>query len=116
VKVSTFGKLHSFPVDSLVYGQPLYVPNLQIAGRTHNAIFVTTENNSVYAFDADGKISTPLWHTNVGFPVPCSASQPVPKSNCNLVYLTSVVGMTSTPVIDPTQGPKARERTMSMVL
>jgi hypothetical protein len=32
VNVSTFGKLHSFPVDSLVYGQPLYVPNLQIAG------------------------------------------------------------------------------------
>jgi hypothetical protein len=104
VNVSTFGKLHSFPVDSLVYGQPLYVPNLQIAGGTHNVVLVITENNSVYAFDADYKVSTPLWHTHVGIPVPCSASQPVPGSNCNLVYLTPVIGITSTPVIDLTQG------------
>ncbi len=105
VNVNTFGKLHSFPVDSLIYGQPLYVPNLQIAGGTHNVVFVVTENNSIYAFDADDyKVSTPLWHTRVGTPVPCSASQPVPGSNCNLVYLTSVIGITSTPVIDLTQG------------
>jgi len=104
VNVSTFGKLHSFPVDSLVYGQPLYVPNLQIAGGLHNAVFVMTENNSVYAFDADYKVSTPLWHTHVGTPVPCSANQPVPGSNCNSVYLTSVIGITATPVIDLTQG------------
>jgi hypothetical protein len=104
VHVSTFGKLHSFPVDSLVYGQPLYVPNLQIAGGTHNVVFVITENNSVYAFDADYRVSTPLWHRHVGIPVPCSPSQPVPGSNCNLVYLTSVIGITSTPVIDLTQG------------
>jgi hypothetical protein len=106
VHVSTFGKLHSFLVDSLVYGQPLYVPNLQIAGGTHNVVFVITENNSVYAFDADYKVLTPLWHTRVGIPVPCSASQPVPGSNCNLVYLTSVIGITSTPVIDLTQGTR----------
>jgi hypothetical protein len=104
VNVSTFGKLHSFPVDSLVYGQPLYVPGLQIAGGVHNIVFVITENNSVYAFDADYKVSTPLWHTRIGLPVPCSASQPVPGSNCNLVYLTSVIGITATPVIDLTQG------------
>jgi hypothetical protein len=104
VNVSAFGKLHSFPVDSLVYGQPLYVPNLQIAGGVHNVVFVITENNSVYAFDADYKVSTPLWHTRVGIPVPCSASQPVPGSNCNSVYLTSVIGITATPVIDLTQG------------
>lgn len=104
VNVSTFGKLYSFPVDSLIYGQPLYVPNLQIAGVAHNVVFVVTENNSVYAFDADHKVSSPLWHTRVGIPVPCSASQPVPGSNCNSVYLTSVIGITATPVIDLTQG------------
>jgi hypothetical protein len=104
VNVGTFGKLYSFPVDSLIYGQPLYVPNLQIAGGAHNVVFVITEKNSVYAFDADNKVSTPLWHTQVGVPVPCSVNQPVPKSNCNLVYLTSVVGITSTPVIDLSQG------------
>jgi len=104
VNVSTFGKLYSFPVDSLIYGQPLYVPNLQIAGGTHNVVFVITENNSIYAFDADHKVSPPLWHTHVGIPVPCSANQPVPGSQCNSVYLTSVIGITSTPVIDLTQG------------
>src|SRR5580700_1604167 len=78
VNVSAFGKLHSFPVDSLVYGQPLYVPNLQIAGGIHNVVFVITENNSVYAFDADNKVSTPLWHTRVNIPVPCGTNQPVP--------------------------------------
>jgi len=104
VNVSTFGKLYSFPADSLIYGQPLYVPNLHIAGGTHNVVFVITENNSVYAFDADNKVSTPLWHTHVGVPVPCGVNQPVPKSNCNLVYLTSVIGITSTPVIDLSQG------------
>ncbi len=104
VHVSTFAKLYSFSVDSLIYGQPLYVPNMQIAGGTHNVVFVVTENNSIYAFDADHKVSTPLWHTRVNIPVPCSASQPVPGSNCNSVYLTSVVGITSTPVIDLTQG------------
>ncbi|HWY57074.1 MAG TPA: hypothetical protein VNZ03_21585 [Terriglobales bacterium] len=104
VNVSTFGKLHSFPLDSLAYGQPLYVPSLQIRGGVHNVVFVITENNSVYAFDADFKVSTPLWHTNLGIPVPCSASQPVSGSNCNLVYLTSVIGITATPVIDLTQG------------
>src|SRR4029077_17864057 len=50
VNLNTFGKLYSFPVDSLIYGQPLYVPNLQIAGGTHNVVFAITEKNSVYAF------------------------------------------------------------------
>src|SRR5262249_17442562 len=104
VNTRTFGKLYSFPVDSFIYGQPLYVPNLQIAGGTHNVVFVATENNSIYAFDADHKTSTPLWHTFIDTPVPCSTNQPAPGSNCNLVLLTPGVGITSTPVIDPTQG------------
>jgi hypothetical protein len=104
VNTSTFGKLYSFPVDSFIYGQPLYVPNMQIAGGTHNVVFVATENNSIYAFDADHKTSTPLWHTFVGTPVPCSTNQPAPGSNCNLVFLTPGVGITSTMTIDPAQG------------
>jgi len=104
VNVNTFGKLYSFPVDSLIYGQPLYVPNLNIGGGMHNVVFVVTENNSVYAFDADNKVSTPLWHTKGGIPVPCSKNQPAPGSNCNLVYLSTVIGITATPVIDLSQG------------
>ena len=105
VNVKTFGKLYTFPVDSLIYGQALYVPNLTINGSTHNVAFVATENNTIYAFDADNKVSNPLWRTHVGIPVPCSTNQPVTGSNCNLVYLTSTIGITATPVIDLTQAP-----------
>ncbi len=48
-----FGKLFMLPVDDEVWAAPLYVSNLQIAGGTHNVVYVATMNNSVYAFDAD---------------------------------------------------------------
>ena len=104
VNSGTFGKIFSCPIDASAYGQPLFVPNLSIAGATHNAVFVATEKNSVYAFDADGKSCTPLWHTSIGTAVPCSANLPVPRSNCNSVFGTSTIGITSTMFIDPTQG------------
>jgi hypothetical protein len=104
VNPSLFGKIFSCAVDSFVYGQPLFVPGLSIAGGTHNVVFVATENNSIYAFDGDGKTCTPLWHTSIGTPVPCSANSPASGTNCNLVLGTSTVGITSTMFIDPTQG------------
>jgi hypothetical protein len=104
VNVNTFGKLYSFPVDSLIYGQPLYVPNVPVNGTTHNLVIVATENNTIYSFDADNKVSTPVWKTHVGIPVPCSTNQPVTNSDCDLVLRTSVVGITATPLIDLTQG------------
>jgi hypothetical protein len=46
-----------------IFGQPLYVYNVAIAGKgTYNVIYVTTENDSVYAFDADGVNTMALWH------------------------------------------------------
>jgi len=91
-------------VDSFIYGQPLFMPKLSIGGVTHNVVYVATEKNSVYAFDADGKTCTPLWHRVIGTPVPCSMNSPVAGSNCNLVFQTSTIGITSTMFIDPTQG------------
>lgn len=104
VHATTFGKIFSCSVDSYIYGQPLFVPGLSIGGATHNVVFVATENNSIYAFDADGKSCTPLWHDFVDVPVPCTADSPEPGSNCNLVLGTPGVGITSTMFIDPTQG------------
>jgi hypothetical protein len=104
VNESRFGKRFSCAVDSYIYGQPLFMPGLSIAGATHNVVFVGTENNSVYAFDADGKTCTPLWHTSIGPPVPCSANSPASGTNCNSVLGTSTVGITSTMFIDPTLG------------
>jgi hypothetical protein len=105
VHAATFGKISSCEVDSFIYGQPLFVPNINIGGETHNAVFVATENNSIYAFDADGKTCTPLWHSFIDLPVPCSTNSPVQGSFCNLVFNTPAVGITSTMFIDPTQGP-----------
>src|SRR6266566_5493268 len=104
VNATTFGKKFSCSVDSFIYGQPLYMPKLTIAGGTHNVVFVATENNSVYAFDADGKTCTPLWHRFIGTPVPCTMDTPIPGNDCNLVFHTPGVGITSTMFIDPTQG------------
>jgi len=104
VNTILFGKIFACPVDSFIYGQPLFVPKLSIAGGTHNVVFVATENNSIYAFDADGKTCTPLWHRFIDTPVPCTTNSPVPANDCDRVFHTPGVGITSTMFIDPTQG------------
>ena len=52
-----------------VYAEPLYVSNLNMGALgTHNVVFVATENNDVYAFDAvnNGAGGGQLWHVNLG--------------------------------------------------
>src|SRR5580704_13072171 len=64
VNVNTFGKLFVIPTDGLVDAQPLYTPNLSIPGNgTHNVLFVATENDTVYGFDAD--TGATLWQATM---------------------------------------------------
>lgn len=50
---SQVGKLFSVAVDVQIYAQPLYLVNVQIAGATHNVVYVATEHDSLYAIDWD---------------------------------------------------------------
>ncbi len=113
VNTNSFGRLFTNNVDGYIFAQPLYVPNLPIPGQgTHNVVIVATEHDSVYAFDADGNGGVNgglLWHTNLG--VSAFTSQTASQNSLGGRYwsggyvdLTPEVGITGTPVIDPTTG------------
>ena len=98
VNVSQFGKLFSRTVDGQMYAQPLYVHAVTISNRVRNVVYVATEHNSVYAFDADdATASNALWQVNLGPSVAVSD-----LNSCS--DLQPEVGITGTPVIDPTTG------------
>lgn len=103
VKANRFGKLFSLPVDGDIYAQPLYLPALEIPGKgTHNVLFIATEHDSVYAFDADSPSAKPLWH--VSFVNPSAGVTTVPARDVHCPFITPEIGITSTPVIDRTTG------------
>ena len=98
VNSSSFGKLFTFPVDGIIDAQPLYLSAVSIPGKgTHNVAYAVTENDSVYAFDAD--LGTPLWHVSV------LESGEVPSDDRGCSQISPQIGITSTPVIDRTSGP-----------
>jgi titin len=101
VNSTQFGLSFTRPVDSFIYSQPLYVPNVAVPGQgTHNVVFVATMNNSVYAFDADDPAqSAPLWQTSLGQPVTIAST---PFSSFVQEIGAPTIGELSTPVIDLT--------------
>jgi len=100
VNSSRFGKLYPYPVDGFVYAQPLYVANLSIPGvGNRNVLYIVTEHDSVYAFDADSSSTTPLWKTTVL----SSGVTPIPTSDFPSTTVAKLfgpeIGISGTPVI-----------------
>jgi hypothetical protein len=97
VNSSNFGKLFTVPVDAIIDAEPLYLSKVSIPGQgTHNVTYAVTENDTVYAFDADA--GTILWKVSVLGP------HETPSDDHGCGQISPQIGITSTPVIDRTAG------------
>jgi hypothetical protein len=101
VNAASFGKLCAYQVDGQIYAQPLYVPGLTINGAARNVVFVATEHDSVYAFDAECRQRAPLWQSSfLGANIttmPCTNDQ---QAQCDVTVMAPEHGISPTPVID----------------
>lgn len=106
VNTASFGKLFSCTVDGAVYTQPLWVPSLSIGGGTHNVIFVATQHDSAYAFDADASPCVTYWYVNLLDTLHggTGSESPVTWNDVGNCFgdIYPEVGVTGTPVIDHT--------------
>jgi hypothetical protein len=97
---SAFTRLFSCPADGYVYAQPLWIANLTVGGANRNVVFIATEHDSVYAYDADSPSCVLLWKTSflsAGVStMPYTDITPNPTDD-----VFPEIGITSTPVIDP---------------
>ena len=94
-----FGMIFKRVVDDQVYSQPLIVTNVNIGGGLHDVVYITTVNNSVYAFDAnDPTAEPPFWHVNFGTPAN------VNDWDLGCTDLNGNMGIIGTPVIDEKSG------------
>ncbi|HUJ96006.1 MAG TPA: immunoglobulin domain-containing protein [Terriglobales bacterium] len=97
VNEATFGKLNFLSMDGLVDAQPLYLSQLSIPGQgVHNVLYSVSENDSVYAFDADS--GSTLWEVSV------LGSGETASDDRNCGQVSPTIGITSTPVIDRPNG------------
>jgi outer membrane protein assembly factor BamB len=99
VKSNQFGMLFKRVVDDQIYAQPLVVTGVMVGGGTRDLVYVTTVNNSVYAFDAnDADASLPLWHVNFGMPANLHSA------SFGCLDINGQMGIIGTPVIDKARG------------
>ena len=96
VNSQSFGLLQTVMLDGRVDAEPLVVMHQNIVGQGfHDVVYVATENDSVYAIDAnDGTI---LWQRKYGTAVP-----DVYKLSDDNIF--PIIGISSTPVIDRSRG------------
>jgi hypothetical protein len=112
VGTASFGKLFSCTVDGAVYAQPIWVANLTVSGATHNVVFVATEHDSLFAFDADTNPCQTLWsvslidtnHGGTAGEMTVASGQSNYQVGSGIGDMQPEVGVTGTPVIDPSTG------------
>src|SRR5580692_8040424 len=108
VKAASFGMVGNLSVDAGVDAEPLYVSNLTLGGGVHNVVYVVTENDSVYAFDADTFVQ--LWHMSV------LGANETASDNRGCGQVSPIIGITSTPVIDLSAGTQGEIFLVAMSL
>jgi Bacterial Ig-like domain (group 1) len=102
VNMNSFGLLYNVPIDYIAMAQPLYMPNVNIPGQgTHNVVYVATQADSVYAFDAD--TGAQLWWVNYTNPSQGIVTAQGADGTLPCYKTTGFVeeGIPGTPVIDP---------------
>jgi outer membrane protein assembly factor BamB len=99
VNQTGFGMLFKRVLDDQLYTQPLLVTGIAVDGGTHDIVYVTTVNNSVYAFDAnDPEATAPIWHVNFGTPANLHST------DFGCLDMNGQMGIVGTPVIDKARG------------
>jgi hypothetical protein len=106
VNATQFGLLRVLPADGLVDGQPLIASNLSVSGVLRNVVYVVTENDSVYSYDAD--TGAALVHVSV------LGSGETPSDTRGCSQVVPQIGITSTPVIDRSAGPNGTVYVVAM--
>jgi hypothetical protein len=101
-----FGKMFTQNVDGIVAAQPLYIPGVAIPGAgTHNVVYVVTQHDSVYAFDADnnaGANAAPLWAVSFLNPGAGITTESGADLGCAAETGFTESGILGTPAIDTT--------------
>jgi hypothetical protein len=99
VNKSRFGMLFKRVLDDQLYTQPLVVTGVELGGGMHDLVYVTTVNNSIYAFDANDPAQTePLWHVNFGLPANLHSA------DFGCLDMNGNMGIVGTPAIDKARG------------
>jgi len=95
VNSTQFGKVGFDAVDGKVDAEPLFLAGVNAGGSTRNVLYVATEHDSVYAFDADS--GAQIWKASV------LGSGETTSDDRSCGQVGPEIGITATPVIDRKQ-------------
>src|SRR4029077_16772738 len=107
VTAAAFGKTRMLATDGKVDAEPLFLSGLNVPGAgVHDVVYVATEHDSVYAFDASS--GSQLWRVSL------LGSGETTSDTRGCSQVTPEIGITSTPVIDRSRGPHGAMHVVAM--